>query len=247
MPYAFIFGFYCALCLLFAAIMSGDSSVREQRMIQGDSGRFGPIHIYKKNTIKDIKFYKQVTLGRWTSIEVDVLDEKGMHLFSFSDELWHESGYDSDGHWQEAKQDFTIPITFKMPGKYYLDINASTNETRDLAIYVSEATQRGSTIPFILLAILSLVAAVICYYLYQHSTKPANKGNFCVVSAVLVVLLFIAFFYSLRGHGYTGYNGYHHGPSFFYWGGPKTYHERSHRYGSLGGINHRGGGFSGGK
>ena len=247
MPYAFIFGIYCAICLLFAAIMSGDSSVRDMRLINSDSGRFGPIHIDKKNTIKNINIYKDVSLGRWTSIDVDVLDAQGTKLFSFGDQLWHESGYDSDGAWEESNREIEIPITFRSPGKYYLDIRTDTNETSQLSIYVSEATQRGSSIPFVLLSILSLIAALVCYYLYQHSKRPVSKGNFITVIAVLGVLFFVAFFYSFRGYGYTGYYGYHRGPSFYYWGGPKIYHERSYRHGSVGGIKHRGGGFSSGK
>lgn len=70
-------------------------------------------------------------------------------------------------------------------------------------------------------------------------------------SVTLVVLLALVFLiiltFSLNGWGYMGYYGYHRGPSLWYWGGPKVYHNPSLRSGSIGGPNVRGGGFSGGK
>ncbi len=67
------------------------------------------------------------------------------------------------------------------------------------------------------------------------------------VIVALVVIFIVTLFYSLRGWGYMGYNGYYRGPSFFYWGGPTVYHEKSQRDGSISGPGQRGGGMSGGK
>ncbi len=76
-----------------------------------------------------------------------------------------------------------------------------------------------------------------------------NSGGsvMIIVAVVLVVLYLFAFRLGSRGWGYTGYRGYHMGPSFFYWGGPRTYHDPSVRTGSPGGPGHRGGGLGGGK
>ncbi len=49
------------------------------------------------------------------------------------------------------------------------------------------------------------------------------------------------------GYGHMGYYGYHRGPSFFYWGGPSTYYDRSIRSGSVSGSTVRGGGPGSGK
>lgn len=64
---------------------------------------------------------------------------------------------------------------------------------------------------------------------------------------VLALFYFIALWAGSRGWGYTGYYGYHRGPSFWYWGGPRTYHSPNVRTGSIGGPSHRGGGLGGGK
>lgn len=58
-----------------------------------------------------------------------------------------------------------------------------------------------------------------------------------------VTFLFLTSFAS-AGYGYMGYNGYGHGPSFMYWGGPNIYRNRDMRTGS---GNNRGGGPGAGK
>lgn len=50
-----------------------------------------------------------------------------------------------------------------------------------------------------------------------------------------------------NGYGYTGYGGYYHSPSFWYWGGPNVYTEPSSRDGSVNGTNRMGGGPGSGK
>ena len=67
------------------------------------------------------------------------------------------------------------------------------------------------------------------------------------IVVVMTIFYFSAFYFGKQGYGYTGYRGYHYGPSFFYWGGANTYHSPSARAGSVGGPDHRGGGTSGGK
>lgn len=60
--------------------------------------------------------------------------------------------------------------------------------------------------------------------------------------AVIAVIYFASFAFSARGYGYTGYNGYHSGPSFWYWGGPRYYYPSGDlREGSLSGPDRRSG------
>ncbi len=68
-----------------------------------------------------------------------------------------------------------------------------------------------------------------------------------IVVAILVCIYIFGFFISRQGWGYTGYYGYHHGPSFWYFGGPNYYRGASVRSGSVSGPSHVGGGLSGGK
>ncbi len=83
---------------------------------------------------------------------------------------------------------------------------------------------------------------------FENSTFGNSRGSASVILlAIMAVLYFGAFYFGSRGYGYTGYRGYHHGPSFFYWGGANTYHSPSARVGSVGGPGHQGGGTAGGK
>lgn len=66
--------------------------------------------------------------------------------------------------------------------------------------------------------------------------------------AVIAVLYLGLFAFSARGYGYPGYGGYHAGPSFWYWGGPRYhYPSTTVRDGSIGGPGRTGGGIGGGK
>lgn len=79
-------------------------------------------------------------------------------------------------------------------------------------------------------------------------TAGNQKGAvFIGVIVALVVVYFLILMVSFRGCGYAGYGGYHRGPSFFYWGGARTYHEPSVRSGSVGGPRTAGGGTGAGK
>lgn len=69
-----------------------------------------------------------------------------------------------------------------------------------------------------------------------------------LISSALLGVIYIALFPAASsGYGYMGHNGYHHGPSFWYFGGPRTYYGSDVRSGSVGGARVRGGGPGSGK
>ena len=76
-----------------------------------------------------------------------------------------------------------------------------------------------------------------------------NKTRKAVLTtAAILGVLYLAFLpLASNGYGYMGYHGYHHSPSFFYWGGPNIYYDRSIRNGSRSGPNTLGGGPGSGK
>jgi len=77
-----------------------------------------------------------------------------------------------------------------------------------------------------------------------------NKKGIGMIQWVIIILsglFIISLFASWNGWGYPGYNGYYHGGSWFYWGGPQTYYGPSVREGSMGGSKFSGGGLHGGK
>lgn len=74
-------------------------------------------------------------------------------------------------------------------------------------------------------------------------TKKAVVYSSLGLGAVFLILMSFA----SSGYGYMGYNGYGHGPSFWYWGGPNVYHGRDVRNGSVSGSGGFGGGPGAGK
>ncbi|NOY83282.1 MAG: hypothetical protein GXO96_00410 [Nitrospirae bacterium] len=86
--------------------------------------------------------------------------------------------------------------------------------------------------------------------LKKGSVLRNQKGG-VFLGIILVLVLFYVFLFSLsfRGWGYPSYyGGYAHGPSFWYFGGPRYYSSGpSLRGGSTGGPNRVGGGPGRGK
>ena len=75
-----------------------------------------------------------------------------------------------------------------------------------------------------------------------------NTKNLLIISAVTLTIIYFALFsFARNGYGYVGHGGYHRGPSFWYFGGPRIYTNRSGRSGSIGGASTRGGGPGSGK
>lgn len=68
-----------------------------------------------------------------------------------------------------------------------------------------------------------------------------NRRNI-IIAAVIAGIYLLLFAASARGYGYSGYGGYHSGPSFWYFGGSRYhYPSQSVRQGSIGGPRGSGG------
>ena len=234
MKLSYILGIFSVICFLAAMIFSGDVSKTQSQQLTGDGGLFGPFIVKEKNS---------------NYIEVNVLDKNKNYLFGFGDSMWHESGYDDEGRWEESKTKYSMDITFKDAGEYYFEVKSERNDGQGNAILLNIVKERGSNVPFITLGVISLLAALLAHYVGGtiKDNKKSKKTQYIGIAAVLVILFIVAISYSTRGWGYMGYNGYYHGPSFFYMGGPSVYHQPSNRDGSVSGSGNRGGGFSGGK
>lgn len=166
-PIAF-FG-YGILCLITAMMLGSTTKNLKTGMIPASGGEFGPITTEKDNQVVKFSFYQNVPLQKWSGVDVEVLDADKEYLFAFGEELWHESGRDSDGYWEESKEDMSLSVTFPKPGTYYLDISSegNYNATGD-RIRVSASAKRGSSVAFIWLGFISLIlGAAVAYFQSQ--------------------------------------------------------------------------------
>lgn len=73
-------------------------------------------------------------------------------------------------------------------------------------------------------------------------TSTQDSKTIITIILALTVIYALLMWPSCTGYGYAGYGGYHQGPSFWYFGGVRTYHGSSVRAGSRSGPGITGGG-----
>ncbi len=168
----FIYALICAATAAFFNTSSPGQTISKSVQIPG--GTVGPLKIEKDNTVYDITLQQNVSIsGDWSGLDVEVLNEKKQTLFGFSDELWAESGYDSDGSWYENKTRFHMKITFKKAGIYYLAISNEMNKNSRAgkSIHVEAKPKNGSAMFHYYLAIISMIATIIIFQFSSYKQK----------------------------------------------------------------------------
>ena len=78
-----------------------------------------------------------------TYISGEVLDKNEDTLYEFGKDLWHESGYDSEGSWSESDRKMVANITLEK-GTYFLKFHTEENSMKNIVITVIQ--QKGSYI-----------------------------------------------------------------------------------------------------
>jgi hypothetical protein len=125
-----------------------------------DVTTLGPIFVAKNREVFAIRLTAPLPANTWAFLEGEVLDAEKEYLFSFGKEIWHETGRDSDGAWQESDLDYTMKVTFPQPGVYYLKLKA--NGSHDVtAIAVTISKRRGSSLPHLIFGISTLLIGLV--------------------------------------------------------------------------------------
>ncbi len=126
---------FSILCFI-TALFFHNSVIKEKTFynLQEDA-TFGPINVTDKSQVYKIIVYFN---GDNTSsyISGEVLDEDKDTLYEFGKDLWHESGYDSEGYWSESDRKMVTDLTFSEKGTYYIQFNTEENSMRYLKITV---------------------------------------------------------------------------------------------------------------
>lgn len=155
------FGLVSLITSLFFVRQSGAALVQS---LPAEGGILGPIEIARENTVLHITVQQWFRQDAWSHIEGEVLDAEQEPLFSFGDELWRESGHDSDGPWAEADTEYDLKVTIPEKGAHYLEFTtelSAPNVASPLAIRVE--TKVGSTVPFIAAGIVGLILGLILH------------------------------------------------------------------------------------
>lgn len=174
--YGVIFVVYGIACLVMAMTFSSRVSDEIKQTFSPEGGKFGPIETLKENEVYNIGIHQNMRSHYWSAVEGEVVDEDWNFLVSFSDELWYETGYDSEGAWSEGKLKYDISITFPKPGKYFILIK-STNENPASVedIYITAYQEFGSHIIFTFLGWISLTAG--CFILYSNRARSLQANE----------------------------------------------------------------------
>ena len=117
----------------------------------------GPIKINKKSAV-----YKVTATfsgnNASTYLTGEVLDENKDTLYEFGKDLWHESGYDSEGRWSEADRKMVAYLTFSEKGTYYIQFFDAYNVSIKLDL------QNGSSVAHNRVGLLFLIIILIAGY-----------------------------------------------------------------------------------
>ena len=137
----FIVCIFCILCFLTGLFLQ-NSTIKEKKYASTKDYIVGPINVPDKNQVFKITAYFNGSNSS-TYISGEVLDENEDTLYEFGKDLWHEEGYDSEGHWSESDRKMTANITFEK-GTYYLKFNTEEGTMNNITITVTQ--QKGSYI-----------------------------------------------------------------------------------------------------
>lgn len=96
----------------------------------------------------------------WSDISVLITGRNDETVLSFGSDFWRASGYD-EGHWSETKNRYEMNTVFPVKGTYRLDIESvSEPKGYEQPVTVELRQQRGSTIPLIVLGVVSLLGGI---------------------------------------------------------------------------------------
>ena len=149
-----------SILYFFTSILLGFLGVKTMYYSSNNS-LFGPIEVGRNNQIYEItaKFRGS---NSSTVFSGSILDRDKDVIYEFEKELWHESGYDSEGYWSESDDYVKIPITFPRNGTYYIEFdNVNVN-----SIYVNISKKTYSNIPHLKFgSIFLLITLIVWIYL----------------------------------------------------------------------------------
>ena len=169
--YGLAFFFFGLLCLFTAMLLSINTGPKIAKSLPENGGLFGPIITTQNNEIYSLAFTQNVPDGQWSSIEAEIVEKTAGYQFSISEELWFETGYDSEGRWEEGKRDFDMSVTFPTPGEYSLNITTSTSRSGVGGIYIEANKEIGSMVAFMWMGALFSILGVLTLYISSKSKK----------------------------------------------------------------------------
>ena len=142
-------------------------------------GTIGPYE-FDENTVLDVDVSQTLQKEGWSFVSGELLNAEEETLFGFGDELWWETGVDSEGYsWNESVRTYDLKITVPETGTFYFDFSVESGlkagvrgppgaaaaapkpETYLSQINVKITKKAGSALPHLVFGIFALLAGII--------------------------------------------------------------------------------------
>lgn len=138
-----------------------NSTVKEKTFYDlQENSTFGPIKIADTSQVyKIIAYFNGDNTSSYISGEV--LDQDKDTVYEFGKDLWHESGYDSEGYWSESERRMVADLTFSEKGTYYIKFNTEENSMKFLTITVQ--LKKGSYVAHLEVGAMFLIFAALIW------------------------------------------------------------------------------------
>jgi hypothetical protein len=142
-------GVLCMLLMLVSCGSSGKSiasySVNLANIANSSTIR-GPFQMNKKGKLYSINLNSSIPNNSNAWFGVELLDSEQQPVNAVEGDFWHESGYDSDGHWSESDTSQERIFRLENPGTFYVRIHGepgnTSNATLNLKILEGVGVQR---------------------------------------------------------------------------------------------------------
>lgn len=150
---------FCILCFGTAYSLQ-NSNITEKTYRMKQNFIVGPIKVTNGSKVYRVEAYFS---GNNSSsyISGEVLNEDKDTLYEFGKDLWHEEGYDSDGHWSESVRRMVANLTFSEKGTYYIQFNTEESSMDNITIRIR--LQKGSYIAHLQVGTILMLLVLIIW------------------------------------------------------------------------------------
>ncbi len=162
---AVVFLAFSALCFVTSLFLSMGAGKSLKESLPAAGGTIGPIEVKEDYSVYLISVKQAIkSNGAWSFVSGDVLDANREYLFGFGKEFWKETGYDSDGRWNESVSDYDMKVTLPEKGTYYLRFNTDMSSPRAAGdIQVTVQPKHGSSLAHFILGIFGIIASIFVW------------------------------------------------------------------------------------
>jgi len=127
-----------------------------------------------------LEFRGTMPMNKWKSFDMEIYDPNWKYLFSYQDELWSETGRDSDGQWTERRRIAYIEQRFPKKGEYfvYLSDSSKSNSSTANSHYTFRIVPiRGDGSYFKPFIYISIGVLVLCFVYLAHLHEKNKEAN----------------------------------------------------------------------